>query len=160
TTGFVDGDINDIAPHSVPGEALTFYAGRILTAQSTTAFGGSLLTNSGIIPLPLYPQALNGNIPKIIINSGLLWNDTKNDKSCVIIGGKFALDNNIMNVAIMSDGVWNNLGNDITFEGEVKYLTVINELLYIGSAFTVTEESGKTFNSFVIYDLNERRVNA
>src|SRR5205823_9876206 len=102
---------------------LTFYAGRILSAQSTTAFGGSILTNSGISALPLYPQALNGNIPETIINTGSLWKDN------VLIGGKFTFnDNNITNIAIMRNGLLNNLGNDVNL-GEVKFLVVINDLL-------------------------------
>jgi hypothetical protein len=159
-SSFIDGDIGDIAPHLVSGEQapLTFYAGRILSAQSTTAFGGSLLASSGISALPLYPQALNGNIPEIIINTGLLWNDTRDDKPCVIIGGKFVLDNNITNVAILKDGLWNNLEDNVVLEGEVKCLLEYRELLYIGSTSTVAEESNETFGPFVIYDLNERRV--
>ncbi|RIA96482.1 cortical protein marker for cell polarity-domain-containing protein [Glomus cerebriforme] len=150
TSGFVDGNIGDIVVSE--GQApLTFYAGRILSAQSTTAFGVSLLTSSGISALPFYPQALNGNIPETIINTGSLSNGN------VIIGGKFVLDNNITNVAIMRDGLWDNLGNDIVVE-EVKFLLVINESLYIGSASTVADNN--TFNPFVIYDLNKRIVNA
>ncbi|CAB4484018.1 hypothetical protein RhiirA5_415984 [Rhizophagus irregularis] len=151
TSGFVDGKISDIASHSVSGEQtpLTFYAGRILSAQSTTAFGGSLLTSSGVSALPLYPQASNGNIFETIINAVLIWKDN------VIIGGKFTFDdNNITNVAILRDGLMNNLGNDVIL-GEVKNLLVVDDLLYIGSASTAEENK----NSFLIYNLNDRIVN-
>lgn len=151
TSGFVDGKISDIASHSVSGEQtpLTFYAGRILSAQSTTAFGGSLLTSSGVSALPLYPQASNGNIFETIVNAVLIWKDN------VIIGGKFTFDdNNITNVAILRDGLMNNLGNDVIL-GEVKSLLVVDDLLYIGSASTAEENK----NSFLIYNLNDRIVN-
>jgi hypothetical protein len=149
TAGFVDGKISDIASHSISGEQtpLTFYAGRILSAQSTTAFGVSALTSSGISALPLYPQASNGNISEIIVNTGSIWKDN------VLIGGKFTfIDNNITNVAILRDGLWYNLGNDDIL-GEVKYLLVVDELLYIGCA-------SENKNSFLIYNLNDRKMNA
>ncbi|CAI2175577.1 7583_t:CDS:2 [Funneliformis geosporum] len=155
TSSYIDGVINDIVV-SGTNDPSTFYAGRISAAQLTTAFGGSFITSTGISALPIYPQALDGNVPEIIINTGLIWNDTKNDKSCVIIGGKFEF-NGIKNVAIMVDGLWNSLG-DVVFEGEVISLDVTNDLLYIGSAFTVTNESDEGYNAFVIYDLYERKV--
>ncbi|CAG8463451.1 1367_t:CDS:2 [Funneliformis caledonium] len=156
TAGYIDGIIKDIAV-SGTNDPFTFYAGRISAAQLTTAFGGSLITSSGTSALPIYPQATDGNVPEIIINTGLLWNDTRNDKSCVIIGGKFELSGT-KNVAIIEDGLWNSLGNDVAFEGEVKSLDVINDLLYIGSAFTVPNKSNEIYNSFVIYDLYKRSV--
>ncbi|CAG8454262.1 5152_t:CDS:10 [Scutellospora calospora] len=149
-TGYIDGTIGDIVSYNIPGSQtgpLTFWGGRMNSTQSTMSSSGGLLTQSGYNPLPLFPQATNGILPDFIINSIVQANDTKSNKTFTVIGGKFKIGN-ITNVAILDNNVWRGMSPS-NFQGEVKVVVLINNVLYAGS-----ELNGIDGSAFAVYNLN------
>ncbi|CAH1757539.1 1204_t:CDS:10 [Entrophospora sp. SA101] len=162
--GFIDGSIGDIVSlnSSSKSDSMTFIAGNIYSAQSTTAYGASLLLgHNDFVAFPMYPQVTNGSKSEIIINTGSLWNDKKSDNTYVIIGGSFDLqDQNITNLAISKNNVL--MPSNFTIKEEVKSLVVVEEgSLFIGGAFNFTgpPQNIQEFRGFTAYELIRNALN-
>ncbi|CAG8503760.1 11795_t:CDS:2 [Acaulospora morrowiae] len=150
TSAYVEGLVGSVIPYSLPNTqpVISFWGGNIISALSVTSFGGSLITSSGIKPLPIFPQS---NAPEVIINAAIIYNSTDSSKSYVIVGGKFKLDN-LTNIAILKDNVWNTVSLDVI---EVRAFAVFNNVLYIGSAVNGSLDTNPAFAS---YDLTNFKM--
>ncbi|KAI9264062.1 cortical protein marker for cell polarity-domain-containing protein [Phascolomyces articulosus] len=89
------------------------------------------------------------------IDTGVFWHNVTSDgqnKTVVIVGGRFTTDNNISTVALHQDGVWYGIGD---LQGQVHSLHVLKDTLYIGGQFQGTIGTTQV-TSFAIYDLKQQ----
>ncbi|KAI9484647.1 cortical protein marker for cell polarity-domain-containing protein [Zychaea mexicana] len=137
-----------VSSHAL-NETTQILAGGILGAQTYRADDAAVMDVQQIWS----PYTLASNSPiNGTVHAGVFWHNVTSDgqnKTVVIMGGRFTTNNNVSNLALYQDGTWRGLGE---LDGEVSSLHILRDTLYIGGRFHGTVGDTRV-TSFAIYDL-------